>query len=250
MSVSTPTALGLPFDATSAGHPTDGLLGVALALLLLLGGVLLAFLLRSALRPRAPEGPTLAPRQALQRTVLLALATVGLMDGVLVLGGLREADATFWSPELLETRADVVRLQVLARRWAWEFRLAGSDGRFGTADDVVSLHTVALPVGRPVLAEVTSIDVVHGFGLPHFRTQVDAVPGRIARIAFEPGQPGTFEVACHQHCGLQHFQMRGELELMEPAAFEAWLAERSRRAVIAFDAQDPSAQWGWPWGRP
>ena len=140
-----------------------------------------------------------------------------------------------------------VRIEVLAQQWAWNIRYPGADGKFGTADDLVTLNDMRIPVGRPVLVKLRSNDVIHSFYLPNFRTKQDAVPGTTTRIWFQATKPGVVEIGCAQHCGASHYKMRGQLTVAAADQFEAWQKEAADTSARAYDANDTDAQWGWDW---
>ena len=80
------------------------------------------------------------------------------------------------------------------------------------------------PVDRPVLAELSSKDVIHSFFLPTMRVKQDAIPGMRIPVWFEAKDTGTYEVACAQLCGNNHYSMRALMVIeKDDAAFEAWL---------------------------
>jgi cytochrome c oxidase subunit 2 len=151
------------------------------------------------------------------------------------------------------------RVQVTARQWAWTFRTPGADGQFNTTDDVVTLNRLHAPVGRPVLMQLTSKDVVHSMYLPNFRTKIDAVPGTVTRMWFQARETGLFEIGCTQHCGAWHYKMRGELLVMEQDAYRRWAGRAAEDTALraAAAAAGPTTattggattatEEGWPW---
>ena len=147
----------------------------------------------------------------------------------------------------VDAQPGVVRIEVEGRQWTWEARYPGPDGAFGTADDALSLNRVVVPAGAPVLVELASPDVIHGFSVPSLRVKRDVVPGRIGAVTFTVRAPGTYEIACQQLCGVGHYKMRGELVALSPEDFAAWLARGSDEAKRAFDPDDAAAHWAWPW---
>jgi cytochrome c oxidase subunit 2 len=48
------------------------------------------------------------------------------------------------------TKEDVVRIEVLAQQWMWKFRYPGEDNVFNTADDVVTLNDLRVPINKKV----------------------------------------------------------------------------------------------------
>lgn len=123
--------------------------------------------------------------------------------------------------------AEGVEVHVTAEQFAWNFRYPGPDGKFDTADDILTLNQLHFPVGKPVIVTLTSKDVIHSFFLPEFRVKQDAVPGMRTRIWFEGNRVGHWEIACAELCGLGHFRMKGFVTVDTPADYEKWLAEQA-----------------------
>jgi cytochrome c oxidase subunit 2 len=126
-------------------------------------------------------------------------------------------------------------------------RYAGPDGQFGTADDIVTTNDIRVPVGQPVLIQLASTDVIHSLYLPNLRVKRDAVPGMVNGLWFQAEQVGEFEIACAQHCGPNHYKMRGVLTVLSREGYQQWLRTSSAVAARGFDPEDREAQWGWPW---
>jgi cytochrome c oxidase subunit 2 len=71
--------------------------------------------------------------------------------------------------------------------------------------------TITLNVGEPVVLEITSADVHHGFNLPAFGVRADAVPGTKSRVKVVPDKAGTFSFHCDYYCGSGHEGMEGQV---------------------------------------
>jgi cytochrome c oxidase subunit 2 len=110
---------------------------------------------------------------------------------------------------------DAIQIDVVGKQWMW--KLQHMEGR----REIDELH---IPVGRPVKVTMTSEDVIHSFYVPAFRVKQDAVPGRYSTVWFQATTPGTYHLFCAEYCGTLHSGMIGRIVVMEPAAFEAWLA--------------------------
>src|SRR3546814_6658447 len=59
---------------------------------------------------------------------------------------------------------------------------------------------------------------------------MDMIPGRTTRLVLEPAEPGSYRGACAEYCGASHALMPFSVEVMEPAAFDAWLAREAEPA--------------------
>ena len=146
-----------------------------------------------------------------------------------------------------ESEAVVVR--VVAKQFEWQVHYAGADGRFGRRDvklvaaenpigldrrdpdgkdDIVDTNNLTLPVDRPILIHLSSMDAIHSFGLVEMRVKQDAVPGMDIPVWFIPNKIGEFEIACSQLCGLGHYRMRGFVHVKSDADFRAYLAEEAK----------------------
>ena len=125
----------------------------------------------------------------------------------------------FWSADiyfrLARVPQDAVEVKVVGKRWMWKMQhLTGQR-------EINELH---VPVGVPIKLTLTSEDVIHSFYVPAFRIKKDAVPGRYNTAWFEATQPGRYHLFCAEYCGTKHSTMIGSIVVMEPAAFQAWLA--------------------------
>jgi cytochrome c oxidase subunit 2 len=104
---------------------------------------------------------------------------------------------------------------VVGKRWMWKTQhMTGQR-------EINELH---VPIGMPVKLTMTSEDVIHSFFIPAFRVKQDAVPGRYTTAWFEATAAGTYHLFCAEYCGTKHSQMIGSIHVMEPAAFQTWLA--------------------------
>lgn len=156
----------------------------------------------------------------------------------------------FWAGRVAaDPPHEAVAVRVVAEQFAWNVHYPGPDDRFGRtdvalvsssnplgldrsspggADDIVSINHLVLPLGRPVAIQLSSKDVVHSFGLPHFRVKQDAIPGLLSSVWFTPTRTGDFVIACSQLCGLGHYRMQGLVTVVSEIEFERWIQEQVR----------------------
>lgn len=66
---------------------------------------------------------------------------------------------------------------------------------------------IHLKVGEPVVLELTSKDVTHGFNIPDLGLRTDIEPGDTVRVRLVPEKTGTFEFHCDNFCGIDHESM-------------------------------------------
>lgn len=101
------------------------------------------------------------------------------------------------------------------------------------AAPVVTANEIRIPVGRTVQFDLTGGDVIHSFWIPGLAGKMDMIPGRTNRLIVRATKAGTFRGVCTEFCGLSHALMAFDVVAMEPAAFDAWLANERRPAAPA-----------------
>jgi cytochrome c oxidase subunit II len=164
--------------------------------------------------------------------------------------GLVLAGTRIWAAvHFAEAPADALRIEVMGKQFAWAFRYAGPDGKFGRTDlkqindqggnpfgidekdpagkDDITSASIKVPAGKPVLLLMRSRDVIHNFFVRELRLKQDIVPGMEIPFHFQADQIGVYEVPCSELCGLGHHQMRTTLEVMSEANFEKWKQEQA-----------------------
>jgi cytochrome c oxidase subunit 2 len=243
----------IPSDASVDGHLVDGVIsyltvatGIAFAALVV---VLAITLIRDRARPDRRTGRYVhgnRPRDQLL-TFAVGLTMFGAIDAVLATRAARDLAGRFWRYPDADPRA--LRVEVTAQQWAWTFRTAGPDGRFATADDVVTLGELHVPIGRPVYLKLRSKDVVHSLYLPNFRTKLDAIPGSTTKMWLEAAAPGRYEIGCAQHCGVSHYKMRGLLIAETEDDYQAWLGRAETDSRLRNEADPTREGWDWETGR-
>ncbi len=119
---------------------------------------------------------------------------------------------------------DATEVYVVAKQWMW--KLEHAEGQ----REINELH---VPVDRDVKLIMTSQDVIHSFFVPAFRMKQDVLPGRYTVAWFRATRPGTYHLFCTQYCGTQHSGMIGNVIVMEPAQYEAWMSGGSTGPLSA-----------------
>ncbi len=184
-------------------------------------------------------------KKQLKATLLIGILVFVVIDLTITYRSNNDMIAEFWNfPKADE---DITRIEVLAQQWMWNFRHAGADGEFNTADDVLSNHDLHIPVGKKVEFRITSKDVIHSLFFPNARIKVDAMPGRISRLWFEPTKTGVYDIACAEMCGTHHYKMQAKLHVHSPEDYAAWKAEAEQLAIIGNDTENIDNYWGWQW---
>ena len=170
---------------------------------------------------------------------------------ILVFTGLKEWNKITDS----QNQTDGMKIQIYGKQFDWTARYSGRDNKLGAssfrkindtnplgvdsldpaADDDIIAREMHFPVGIPIDVQINSRDVIHSFFLPHFRVQMNAVPGMNTRFYFKPtittakmreitGNPKfDYVLLCNKICGVAHYNMQMKIVVDEPSDFRKWL---------------------------
>ena len=79
--------------------------------------------------------------------------------------------------------------------------------------------TLKAEVGQPLHLRMTSDDVVHSFAVGQMDMEpVDVMPGKVTEVTLNFDKPGIYTFFCTRWCGINHWRMRGTIEVSGPAA--------------------------------
>ena len=194
----------LPEASSEHGGSYDTLMFISLALIMVVQVLTQALLHYFAYKYQGKKG-----NRALFYADNDKLEFIWTIIPVIVLAGLIIYGLFTWSDIMnFEEDEDAIVIELYAKRFAWEARYAGTDNTLGNAnvrfiegantvgvdlsdndamDDVITseLH---LPVGRQVIFKLRSQDVLHSAYMPHFRAQMNVVPGMITQFSFTPSK--------------------------------------------------------------
>ncbi|HEY6874320.1 MAG TPA: cytochrome c oxidase subunit II [Geobacteraceae bacterium] len=180
--------------------------GASIILLFGITAATVTFVIRYR-RSRAPEPTSLTSTNIWLEIVWTALPTV-LVMAMFYYG---------WSGylSLRNVPKDALEVTATARMWSWNFTYANGK----------SSPKLYVPVGKPVVVNLVSQDVLHGFFIPAFRVKRDVVPGMKNHVWFVAERAGSYDLFCSVYCGTGHSNMISTVEAVTPAAFAAWLQQ-------------------------
>lgn len=245
--------LGLPVLASENGKGVDDLIVYIHWLMIALFVGWLAYFVYALWRFRARRHPK-ADHHGVRghASNYIELAVAGIEIALLVFVAIplwaKAVDVT----KIQDTK-DATTIQVVAQQFAWNVRYAGKDGQFGrqdmklvnstnvfgmdysdpkAADDVAVLNEIHVPVNKPVIAYISSKDVIHSFKIIALRVTQDAIPGMRIPAWFKPIREGRYQINCAQLCGNGHSSMaQGFLVVESQEAYDQWLASKSGGAT-------------------
>lgn len=266
------SAVLLPDAASLEGERYDNLYLATFLLILFVQAIMQFLIFYFAYKYRGIKG-----RKALFYADSHKLETIWTVTPSVVLAGLIIYGLSVWVDYTdLSDMEDPVIIELYAKQFSWEARYAGEDNALGrgnvrnieglnsmgidmtdlnSADDI-PVREIHLPKGRPVIFKMRSQDVIHSAYVPHFRQQMNCVPGMTTQMAFTPTKTteemradetimakvaninkiraekgeDTYEfdylLLCNKICGASHYNMQMKIVVEEEEAFEKWLAEQ------------------------
>jgi len=225
-------ALALPAEVGAHG-PADGgaaradindlfsiIFWISVPIFLLVEGLILFAILRYRRRHRHEMPDQVEGNHALEITwTVLSFVIIGVVFAL-------TARFMMTRYEVEATNGDVtpdltVHVTGYMFNWDYEYFLGA-----GEETGVKTTRKLTVPANRNVLLEITSTDVQHSFWLPSLAGKVDAIPGYTNTMWLNVKEPGLYTGNCAEYCGTLHYDMLIEVEALEPAAFDAWLAGR------------------------
>lgn len=130
-------------------------------------------------------------------------------------------------------------------------------------DDIIVKGTLVLCVGQEYEFNFRSMDVIHSAYFPHFRAQINTVPGMTTRTKFTPKTTTAemqkikndpkfkYILMCNKICGKAHYKMKMDIEVLSKKDFEVWYTSKSKEtfklkygATPAEESKDTAKEGG------
>ncbi len=177
-----------------------------------------------------------------------------------------------------------VVVELYAKQFDWTARYPGNDKILGSTDyrqidggnsvgldtldatcfdDIIVKNEFHIPVNKEIEFKMRSRDVIHSAYMPHFRAQMNCVPGMVTSFKFTPNkttaemrkdpyviqlmaginearakkgeEPVEFDytLLCNKICGASHYNMQMTIVVESEKDYKAWLGKQKAVKVIA-----------------
>ena len=100
--------------------------------------------------------------------------------------------------------------------------------RFQYPNGAVSFQQMVVPRDTTVILNLKANDVVHSWWIPKLGGKFDTVPGYTNKTWFKATDTGTFAGRCAEFCGSGHAVMTAKVTVVEPSAYQAWVANQKK----------------------
>ena len=270
--------------ASEHGAEVDNLMIISMILLFVVQTITQFLLHWFAFKYKGAKG-----KKALYYADNNTLEAIWTIIPVITLSGLIIYGLFTWTSIMnIDEDADPMVVELYAQQFNWTARYAGPDNVLGmanvrlididkanvlgideadpNANDDIIVKELHLVVGQPVVFHIRSQDVLHSAYMPHFRAQMNCVPGMITKFAFTPSlttkemretpemidkvnnindirakksealvakgedalDPYDFEylLLCNKICGKSHYNMQMNIIVETQEEFDAWIMEQ------------------------
>jgi cytochrome c oxidase subunit 2 len=276
--------LVLHTPASEHGSDVDNLMNITWILIFIVQAITQVLLHYFAFKYRGKQG-----QKALYFADNNKLEAIWSLIPAVVLAGLILYGLYAWTNIMfVDEDEDTVVIELYAQQFNWKARYSGEDNVLGKAnvryiegsnvvgvdladpyaqDDfvVTELH---IPKGKKILFKMRSQDVLHSAYMPHFRAQMNCVPGMVTQFAFTPvyttdeyrelpymvekvaninqlrakksielvakGEAGldpyTFDylLLCNKICGASHYNMQMKIIVDTPEDYKKWVINQTK----------------------
>jgi cytochrome c oxidase subunit 2 len=151
----------------------------------------------------------------LTRTVTAATAITILLLFVLLIVSVKTGKAT----ADLGKNANLLTIEVTGNQWWWQFRYLNKN----PSQVLTTANEIHVPIGRPILIQGRSNDVIHSFWAPNIHGKRDLIPSRVTTEYIQVDNPGVYRGQCAEFCGLQHAHMSFYVVAEPENEFRAWM---------------------------
>ena len=286
------TKVLLPESASEHGYTYDRLLVISFIVIFIVQTITQALLHYYTYKFRGTKGRKATFITHNNRLELVWTVIPAIVLFVLILYGM-----STWSDIMnFDEDEDALVVELYAAQWNWKARYSGDDNVLGDAnvrflndfdgrnivgidssdpnglDDIVVTNEFHLPVDRKVIFKIRSQDVLHSAYMPHFRAQMNCVPGMITEFSFtptkttadmrmnpdvvdkvnrinkirydnsqeliakgeEPLEPYQFDylLLCAKICGSSHYNMQMKIVVESEKDFNKWLNQQNTFSEI------------------
>ena len=286
------TKVLLPESASEHGYTYDRLLVISFITIFIVQTITQALLHYYTYKFRGIKGRKASFITHNNKLELVWTVIPAIVLFVLILYGM-----STWSDIMnFDEDEDALVVELYAAQWNWKARYSGDDNVLGDAnvrflndfdgrnivgidssdpnglDDIVVTNEFHLPVDRKVIFKIRSQDVLHSAYMPHFRAQMNCVPGMITEFSFtptkttadmrmnpdivdkvnrinkirydnsqeliakgeEPLEPYQFDylLLCAKICGSSHYNMQMKIVVESEKDFNKWLNQQNTFSEI------------------
>jgi cytochrome c oxidase subunit II len=249
----------LPVAASEHGAITDWLMNVNLVIIFIPFVLTHIFLAYFSWKYAGKEGQKAVFYSHNNKIEMIWTVVPAIVLTVIIAYGIKS-----WNQITALPSEGMQEIELYAQQFNWTARYAGADNKLGpnnymkieganelgilmdstaSQDDKIVKGELHIPVGVPVNFKMRSRDVIHSAYMPHFRAQMNCVPGiTTAEMQAKLKNPKfKYVLLCAKICGSSHWNMQMDIVVDTPADYKKWLAEQKTLAETLSAPKDSVA---------
>ena len=155
---------------------------------------------------------------------------------ILVIIGIPTVRLIFNTERYVEATEADLRVNVVGHQWWWEFEYPDLG--------IVTANELHIPVGRRVIFDLESADVLHSFWVPRLGGKRDLIPNQDNQLWLSADEPGLYYGHCAELCLVAHAYMRFRVVAESEEEFASWVAafEREDDLQLALQTEPQTSQ--------
>ncbi len=243
----------LPESASAHGVEIDGLFNITLIVISFVFVLTHIILVYQIYKNASTKG-----RRAVYFAHSNKLEMIWTVIPAIVLSGLIAYGLTVWSDVIYAGSKEAVVIELYSKQFDWTARYAGKDNTLGKSDfrkigegndlgmiedpnaddDIIVKGEFHIVKDKPVHFSMRSRDVIHSAYMPHFRAQMNCVPGMETSFEFTPtistkemreklnNEKFNYILLCNKICGAAHYNMQMDIIVESQEEYNTWLSEQ------------------------
>jgi cytochrome c oxidase subunit 2 len=249
--------LPLHTPASAHGGEVDSLMNITWVVIFFVQAVTQALLYYFGFKYRGRKDQTALYFSDNNKLEVIWSVIPAIVLTILVIRGLKT-----WNNMMNHRDPKAIVVEVFGYQFGWNARYAGADNKLGNHDfrqigvvnalgvdpkdpksqDDIITNELHFPVGKAVSLKFRAKDVIHSAYLPHFRVQMNVVPGLPTQFNFTPSITTAemrnklnnpkfdYILLCNKICGGAHYRMKMKVIVDSPEEYAKWLSSQPNLA--------------------
>ncbi len=245
----------LPESASAHGVELDWLFNFNMIILFIVFTITQIFLFVFAFKYYGREGNKATYLAHNNKLEMIWTVIPAIVLAIIIIFGLKN-----WNKITEPASKEAIVIQLYAKQFDWTARYDGKDNELGASnyklitgenplgidstdiksnDDIVVRNEFHIPLGKEVEFKLNAREVIHSAYMPHFRSQMNCVPGMTTMMHFTPiittaqmreklnNPKFDYILLCNKICGNSHYNMQMTIVVETESEYNAWLSSKS-----------------------
>jgi cytochrome c oxidase subunit II len=248
----------LPESAAKHGEELDWLMDFNMIIITIVFVITEIFLFYFAYKYYGRDGQKATFYPHNNKLELIWTTVPAIVLAVIIIYGLKT-----WNSIMSDPDPKSMVVELYSKQFDWTARYAGKDNTLGFSnyklitatnelgldtldaandDDIIIKNEFHIPVNQEISFKFRSRDVIHSAYMPHFRAQMNTVPGMVTNFHFTPtittkemraktgNEKFDYILLCNKICGSSHYNMQMVVVVDTEEDYKKWLSEQEKKS--------------------